>query len=322
MICGFSYDKIKQKQKSGGGRGKNKSANPLPLLWFFPIPLNICMLCSVGHKIPREFLKTLYNIWTKYALYLQIYNDSLKFFTDYFSPINPLEILNICSVLWFCLLVCFLENISWFLGWIMSHQPPSKTIFFFFYLGASIFFWTNFLRVQFPHMFYLSTLVSCNHSFLCPCLDILAKHKVILWAGHAQKFKNHFFGYHTHMITTRLGINVFITLYKTYAESLLARQAKISKEKGSSYSSLEHSHSLMSPSATVFFLMILYLLMSVLSLVCNFSFLISYESPLQTFSQVLFFLLQPSTFLGIPSHGCVPPAMDLVSSGTGTYTDF
>lgn len=215
FICGFSYNKIKQNQKSGGWE-KNKSANPLPLLWLFPIPLNISMLCSVGHKITRKFLKTIYNIWPKFALYLKIYNDSFQFFTDYFSPMNPLEILNICSVLWFCLLVCFLENISWFLGWLKSHQSPFKTIIFFFLnLGAPIFFWTEFFRVQFPHMFYLSTLVSCNHSSLCPCSDILAKHKVILWEGHAQKFKNYFFGYHTHMITTRLGINVFITLYKT-----------------------------------------------------------------------------------------------------------
>lgn len=67
------------------------------------------------------------------------------------------------------------------------------------------------------------------------------------------------------MITTSLGINVLTTFFKTLTESLLARQAKVRKEKGQLLQLPGAQPQSCLPLTPWFFLMVLYLPMLVLS---------------------------------------------------------
>lgn len=113
---------------------------------------------------------------------------------------------------------------------------------------------------------------------------------MILQAGYTQlRSISLFISYHTQMITTRLAINMLTTFYKTHTESLLARQARVRRRRGSSCSSPEHSCSCAIFWHPVFSLRCYTCPCRCFSLpcpVCNFSFLISHENLFQTFWQI------------------------------------
>lgn len=113
---------------------------------------------------------------------------------------------------------------------------------------------------------------------------------MILQAGYTQlRSINLFISYHTQMITTRLAINMLTTFYKTHTESLLARQARVRRRRGSSCSSPEHSCSCAIFWHPVFSLRCYTCPCRCFSLpcpVCNFSFLISHENLFRTFWEI------------------------------------